>query len=190
VAFIDDELQKSSLSRKCFASRKMIGIAQTMPRITSGGVIELLPCYVDNNGNIEYVGPEDYEDLIIYHRVNSIVNGKANLPSFGDIHQTDAHIASMSMVVFGRRDHLKLSNDELSIIIQAGMPEAATRQLIQAMNFMACNINVKDIILNDLLVFREEYENIVYFLKPEQFLFKVNYTIESAFLKKCFINCN
>jgi hypothetical protein len=66
------------------------------------------------------------------------------------------------------------------------MPVAASKQLLKDLTFRAANINVKDINLNDMQVFMEEFQNMPFFLKPEQFLFKINYTIESAFLKKCF----
>jgi hypothetical protein len=164
----------------------VIGIAQQLPR-TNGEKIELLPSYVDNNGEAVYVGPDDDYDLIIYHKINSITVSKGNIKdSYGDDNLFDINVARIGMVVFGKRDVLKMSNDDLAIYLHAAMPVAASKQLLKDLTFRAANINVKDINLNDMQVFMEEFQNMPFFLKPEQFLFKINYTIESAFLKKCF----
>jgi len=185
VAFINDHLPDVLPS----ANVKIVGIAQQLPRL-NGEKIELLPSFVDDNGEGQYVGPDDDFDVIIYHRVNGINVGKGNIKdSFGDANLYDTNVARMSMVVFGKRDLLKMSNDDLAIYLQAAMPEAATKEMLKQMSFRAANINAKDINLNDMQVFMEEFQNMQFFLKPDQFLFKLNYTIESAFLKKCFKKC-
>ncbi len=190
VKYINEELIKGLFHEPCFDNKKIICIAQSLPR-RNGDNIELVPSYVNEKGEAQYVGPEDDYDLIFYHRINGITVGKAgNFKGYGDDRQVDANIARISMVVFGRRDKLKLTNDELAIHIQANIPEAATKDLLGQLQFFAGNINITDIILNDLQVFNEEFQGFTFFLKPEQFLFKVNYTIESAFLKKCFKKCN
>lgn len=191
VNYINQTLDQQLLNDDCFSNKKVIGLAQSLPK-TNGDKIQLLPSYVDNDGEAQYVGPEDDYDLIIYHRINSIPIGKAtNLRAYGDTRQLDANVAKVALVVFGRRDKLKLTNDELAILLQAAMPEAATKELLTELQFTSTNINLTEIVLNDLQVFQEEFQNVEYFLKPEQFLFKINYQIESAFLKECFkTNCN
>jgi len=191
VSYINQTLNQKLLNDDCFSNKKVIGLAQSLPK-NSGERIQLLPSYVDHDGEAQYVGPEDDYDLIIYHRINNITIGKAlNQRAFGDTRHLDAHVAKIALLVFGRRDRIKLTNDELAILLQAAMPEAATKEILKELQFQAANINLTDIILNDLQVFQEEFQNVTYFLKPEQFLFKINYTIESAFLKECFEkNCN
>ena len=190
VDFINTELSNSLLNTRRFQDKKIIGIAQAMPRKEKND-IQLLPSYVDNNGEGQYVGVDDDYSLIIYHKVNSVTVGKtASGGRYGDGTGYDAHVAKMSMVVFGRRDRLELTNDELAIYLQANVPDAVDAPLLKALQFKVANININDIVLNDLQVFQEEYQGFTYFLKPEQFLFKLNYSIESAFLKKCFANCS
>lgn len=191
VAEINRELEANLLCDDIFRDRQAHGICQGMVRRKSDGEgVEVLPSYVNNEGEAKYVGPDDDYSLIIYHRVNSITVGKAaNIRPFGDDRPADANVARMSLVVFGRRDVLQLSSDALAILLQAAMPDAASDALRKELQFVAANINVSDINLNDLQVFREEYQGIEFFLKPEQFLFKVNYTVESAFLKGCFKKC-
>jgi hypothetical protein len=190
VNYINQTLDQQLLNDDCFSNKKVIGLAQLLPKI-NGDKIQLLPSYVDNDGEAQYVGPEDDYDLIIYHRITSILVTKGVLKSFGDVRQSNVNIAKVSLVAFGRRDRIKLTNDELAILLQAAIPDAATKEILQQLQFQAANINLTDIVLNDLQVFQEEFQNVEYFLKPEQFLFKINYQIESAFLKECFkTNCN
>lgn len=173
---------------KQFGSKKIVAIAQSLPRQTNAG-LELLPSYVDEDGEAQYVGPDDEFDYIGYHRVNSVTVGKANLNKYGDARGINANVVKMSYVVFGRRDQLKLTNDELSFYLQINFPEAADSNMLKQLQLRACNINITDIILNDLQVFTEEFQRIDFFLKPEQYLLKVNYTIESAFDRRCFNIC-
>lgn len=188
VQVIDAALEAGLLSDVKFADKKTVGIAQSMVR-PGDKTLELLPCYVNNEGEGNYVGPDDDYNYIGYHRVNSLTATKANVNrGYGDGRGYDAHIIRMSYVVFGRRDILQMTNDELALQVQMNFPEALEHIVLEQLQLKACNINVTDIILNDLQVFQDEFQGIQYFLKPEQFLFKVNYTIESAFLKKCFTN--
>lgn len=189
VKYINQTLLKTVLNDKRFQNSKVIEIAQALPR-KNGKKLEYLPSYVDNDGEAKYVGAEDDFDLIIYHKINSIDVSKATVnKGFGDDTGYQGNVARMSMIIFGRRDKLKLTNDDLSLYLQSNIPEAVTKQLLVELQFKAANININSIVLNDLQVFQEEYPSFEFFLKPEQFLFKINYTIESAYLKRCFNNC-
>jgi hypothetical protein len=186
VKYINEALQEKVLSRDTFCRQKVVGIAQSMVRF-NGENKELLPSYVCEKGEAHYLGPDDDFDIIIYHRVNSLAVQKGIInKGFGDSKGYDVNTARMSLVVFGRRDKLRLTNDELAIYLQSAIPEAASSDLMDSLQLKACNINVNDIILNDLQVFNEEFQNIDYFLAPEQFLFKINYSNDSAFLKECY----
>lgn len=189
IDYINDQLVTEVLSNAKYENKQINGLCQLLPRALGNDKIEIIPSYVSESGEAVYVGPDDDYSLMIYHRVNTITVGKANLSTYGDNRQMDANIARMSMVVFGVRNELQMTNDELAVIIQASTPQAATREVLTTLDFRACNININEIILNDMQVFSEEYQNSVsFFLKPEQFLFKINYSIESTFLKGCFKN--
>lgn len=168
----------------------VVDIAEQMVRPAADGKLEIFPSYVNENGEGVYVGPDDDYDVIIYHRINSIQTGRGRVQeSFGDDNLKDTHVVRIGMVVFGMRDSLKLSNDEMAVLLHANFPDAVTKEMLKELSFSASNINVKDINLNDMQVFMEEFQNVQFFLKPEQFLLKMNYTIESAFLKRCFKKC-
>jgi hypothetical protein len=190
VEFINAQLNEGLLSNEKYRNKKIIAIAQSMPRRESDKNLELFPSFVDEDGEGQYIGPDDEFDFIGYHRVNTIGVGKAVLnKGFGDGKGYDANSIKMSYVVFAQRDRLKLTNDELALYIQVHFPEALEKALMEKCQLKVCNINITDIILNDLQVFNEEFQGIEFFLKPEQYLLKVNYTIESAFSKKCFTTC-
>ena len=139
---------------------------------------------------MKYVGPDDDYALMLYHRVINISVRKANISkTYGDDKTFDSHICRMCLIVFGKAGELKIGGDDLAIYMHAAMPDAATKDMLQDMGFNACNINLQEIIINDMQVFQEEFANVPFFLKPDQFMFKMNYTIESAFLKRCFNKC-
>jgi hypothetical protein len=189
VEFINDGLNNGFLNQKLFVNKKVIGIAQLLPR-RENDRLELLPCYVSNSGDAQYVGPDADYDYLGYHRCLGIGVGKASVNTgFGDGKGYDANIVRMSYVVFACKNKIDLSNDEIALFVQANFIESIERELLQKLQLKACNIKVNDIVLNDLQVFNEEFQGVEFFLKPEQFLLKVNYTIESAFDKKCFKNC-
>lgn len=166
-----------------------ICLAQQMIRI-EGDKKTIFPCQVDKDGEGIYIGPDDDHEIILYHRVNNITVGKSStIKTYGDNKAADVHFANISLVVFGQRDKLKIRNDELALRIHGAMPEAMEKDMTKKMRFFAVNVNVTEIILDDMRVFNEEYTSVGYFLKPEQFLFKINYRIESAFLKKCLKKC-
>jgi hypothetical protein len=182
-AYINSELN-AVFDNPCITDANIINIAQPLPR-AKGEVVEVLPCYVDNSGEAAYVGPDDDYSLIAYHRINMIKTGKANAKAFGDDKQFDANQAQMSLVVFGRRDILQMTAPDMAIYLQAAWPYTVPAAIRQALSFYQVNISINEILLNDMQVFAEEFKNIDYFVKPEQFLFKINYTIESIFQRGC-----
>jgi hypothetical protein len=189
VTLINDGLNEGFLNQKLFVNNKIIGIAQLLPR-RENDKLELLPCYVSNNGDAQYVGPDADYDYLAYHRCLGITVAKANVNTgYGDAKGYDANSTRMSYVVFCCKNKIEKSNDEIALFIQANFIEALEKENLQDLQLKACNIKITDIVLNDLQVFNEEFQGVEYFLKPEQFLLKVNYTIESAFDKKCFKNC-
>lgn len=149
---------------------------------------DLFPAYVDNHGEMRYLGPDDDQDIIIYHKVNTIRFGKTGT-AWGNGKQLEQHVAQMSMIVFGRRDKILMTADELAVMVQSVFPERLTNEALSNLNFKSVSFKATDVNINSLQVFAEEFPSTEYFLKPEQFLFRFNYLIESIFLKGCFKTC-
>lgn len=189
TGFINTSLEESFLKQKPFQNRLMLGICESFQR-KENGVTQLLPGYIKNDGEIDYVGPDDEYNVIIYHRINNITPGKdIGDKGWGDGRGFNSRIARMNMVVFGMRDELQITSTEMGLKLEQSFPEKVGKDLLKQLQFMRCNIAVNDIVLNILQVFQEEYQGVAFFLKPEQFLIKLNYSIESIYSKECFINC-
>lgn len=161
--------------------KKLIGIAEPIV-VTDKGKARTMPTYIDNDGNAFYVGPDDDFDILLYHKCNGITVRSAAV-SYGD-ENFIVNTARMSMIVFGRRDTLRMRSDEAAVYMQSVIPDKATTPV-----YMATNITVTDIVLATQQVFNGEFSGFDFFVKPEQFLFRLNYNIESTFSKACFNTC-
>lgn len=185
--YINSYLNVQMLNRSVFQNQLISSIAQSVAR-HEGSNVEILPCLVDPNGEARYLGPDDDFDYMAYHKVNSFIATKSTFnKGYGDSKGLIVNQTKMSYVVFGNRSALIMSNDELAVHLQTHWPDKVSKTILTEWKLSYIDININDIILNDLQVFNEEYQGVEFFLKPEQYLFKVNYTIESAFDKKCFI---
>lgn len=135
--------------------------------------------------NERYVGIDDVYPVRIYHRLNSMTSaikpGTGTGRSTGD----QANTYQLSMVVFLDKPKAKMFPDELLLLAQANLPERLTmesyKSIVTAFNGAA---------LDSLLVYKQEYvSSDTYKLKEDQFLFKINYSIETTFSKGCFKTC-
>jgi sulfur relay (sulfurtransferase) DsrF/TusC family protein len=90
---------------------------------------------------------------------------------------------SLSMIVFLNRKRVTLFSDELFNSIQDQFPAQLRLQ-----PYASINLSINSVILNDTEVWAREYSS-EYRLTAEENLIQVNYTVEVAFLKGCFVNC-
>lgn len=186
VKQINDHLKNGALASERFQRKLFGGIAETVQELSADEkAFKEYPVEFDNDGEGKDLTINSDYDLIIYHKHERIKPGEDVRGSYGATNKTK-NIAYMSMYVFGRRDMLRLSSDEAALIIQAGMPDTVHCEESQT---GAATIKLTDIILNNKRVFNEEYKNVVYTLKPEHFLIRMDYTIENSFLKSCFNTC-
>ena len=87
------------------------------------------------------------------------------------------------MIVFLNRKRLAWTVDELFTYLQASIPNFFTLEPYKQIIF-----KINSAVLNDETVWAQEYSE-SYRLPPEHNLFQINYTVEAAFDKDCFINC-
>jgi hypothetical protein len=143
------------------------------------------PNIYDEQGQGTYVGVDDINPMMIYHRCLAIgFSTNAARPGFGD-REDRVGLFQMRMAVYGDRQRLHLTNDELGMLIYANMP--AIFQNLP--NFGNVVIRTQSIVPNNMQAFRNEYERIEYFLRPEHQLININYTIESKINLNCFNQC-
>lgn len=159
------------------------GIAVILPKKVGEDKFSFLPCILSDNGEAQYIGPEDYFDIIIYHRVLSMVP-VLKPTQYGRSNNLYSTRMTMTMVVFidmtkiGKLPH----NLASEIILQ--MPKSFI------FNSQSTNITVVQINTNSLQVFQEEFNGSTpYFLRPEQSIFRINYQIEGNLNAGCLNSC-
>jgi len=142
---------------------------------------QIFPVAFDKKGKGKYLGADDIDSIITYHKVNNFTVGRESKLGYGDSKGKIKNIYTMRLVVFLKRNVTKVEPDELALYIQTKLPEAASSS-----NGIRLEYNISNVILNNKLVFDMEYRNVPYFVKPEHALMAINYTIESTFDRKCF----
>lgn len=170
------------------ADEKIYPLAQTFVYESSGGVLVQGPGVLSVTDDIKYVGIDDVDSIIIYHKINTIQTrvlsgGTGN--KTGDIKNT----YSISMLCFWRMAKVALLPDQMVLMLQARMPS----QLITVENVKTCSITGISANINTLQVHAIEYgNNSDYRLPTDMGLLQYNYQIEATVtqdcLKKC-INC-
>lgn len=164
-------------------AEKIYGQAQTVHRI-SGSETDELPGIIGADGEIKYVGIDDVESIIIYHKLNagSIIqqnNGRGD--TVGDLQDT----FSLSLITYWDRKKIKLMPDQMLLLIQARMPqEIRGIKDIKTIRIRPVNIN-----LNTLQIFNTEYRSNIFRLPANIHLIQLNYNIETVFNPDCFREC-
>lgn len=163
-----------------FAGSRLLGIADNVFRKEREGSF---PVIYDENGEGTYVGVDDIEAMILYHRILNIAFAQ-DPASYGDKENQRATF-TMRMAVYGDRKRLHMTGDELGMFIHTNMPGI----IKNVPNFGTIIVRTTSIVPNNTQAFNNEYQRVPFFLKPEHMLINVNYTIESKIKKDCFNLC-
>jgi len=166
-----------------FQGLKTYGLAQTAYR-QSGDQQERFPQVVDLDGEGKYVGIDDTESVIVYHRITGLTTGRTNRQGYGDGHSDLINTYQMAMVVFHDQKKTKMFPEELFLFLQANFPEEIKSDPYKNIFIRTTTVN-----LNSQQIFSAEYAGTTFFLPAEKSLFQINYTIESTFKKDCFAKC-
>ena len=169
---------------KIISGVRVYGIAEPVAR-TSGSEVEILPGVISNNGEIKYVGIDDLESVIIYHKANALgVRLSTIKKGFGDDPNAFVNAYSMSMIVYIDRSKTKLRPEEFFLFIQANIPFEIKEQ-----PYKSIFTQINTVILNTQTVYDSEYKGTKNPLPANHSLMQINYTIESTFDKNCFEKC-
>lgn len=163
---------------------KLFGLAESVLRVI-GSVTETIPGIVGNDGEIKYVGPDDLQSLIIYHKVSALASRESDkIKGVGREPGAIQNAYSMAMFIWLDRKKVKLRPDELFLYIQANMPFK-----IEADPYVQVFTRINSAVLNGQQVFDSEFKGVEYKLPAHQTMLQINYTIESTFKAKCFEKC-
>lgn len=163
---------------------QILGVA-SLVRTTKGGKQVTWPATYTGKGEQEFAGIDDKYDVCSYHRALNMSVGAATGATYGDVKTNVRLQHRMSLVIYAHRDKLKMSADQLALMLHFWLPESLTKDE-RPQDFYSVNINVSDVVLNEEAVFNEEFKNVDFFLGPEHVLLKCNYVIESVLNKRCF----
>lgn len=157
------------------------GVCQSIPRI-QGSVEEVLPGQVNQTtGEIKYVGVDDRNSLVAYHKLNGITVEPVNTRGgFGDEPSDTRNTYSLSMLVY---HDMKKTGDtsDLFLHLQNTFP-----QFMNAPPYKSVLLRITSVILNSGQLFAQEYKGTSFKLPATSVLFQLNYTIESSFKRGCF----
>ena len=164
-------------------AEKVYGQAQTVIRI-SGSEQDELPGLIGADGEIKYVGIDDVESIIIYHKVNSVSiiqqnNGRGD--AVGDMQDT----FSLSLIAYWDRKKIKFLPDQLLLMLQARLPQ----EVRGITDIKTVRIRPVNTILNTLQIFNTEYRGNSFKLPANIHLIQLNYNIETVFNPDCFRKC-
>lgn len=177
ATYINDALQAGTLS--AIAPAKYLGITTVLARKKSATApLELLPAVMSLDGEYTLVEPNDKFALIIYHKVISNVYSNVK-SSYGNSYDTKCN-TEMVMVFFSDSKATQLTVEELEQRIITGFP-----QRYESGVFKSCLITPFSSDMDKIRVFRQEYPQSEYFLKPTNQLFLVRYRIEAVFNRDC-----
>lgn len=173
VLLLNDSLEEL-FSSTCLSGSALYGIAESVKRNT-----DTLP-ELDE----KYVGIDDVHPAIIYHRLNDMRSGVKPNTGYGRSVGDFSNVYGLSMVVFLDRKKTGLYSDELLLLIQANFPE---RLVLSPYKMIL--VSFGSVLLNSSQAYQQEYTSDTYRLKANQYLFKINYTVEAVFAKDCFNKC-
>ncbi len=163
---------------------KVFGLAEPIAR-TQWNVTEIIPGIVGNDGEIKYVGPDDLQNVIIYHKVNALATRfSTQAKGYGDDLNAIQNAYGLSMIVWLDRKKTNLKPDELFLYIQANLPVRITEE-----PYNQVLVSINSVILNGQQVYDSEFKGVENRLPANQTLMQINYTIESTFRIKCFEKC-
>lgn len=135
--------------------------------------------------NGKFVGIDDTYPVRIYHRVISMTSKVDPKGGYGNSAGDIINTYSVVMVVFLQHERSGKYPDELILHIQSNMPD-----MIRLIPYKNIRVIFTGAGLDSQSNWAQEYrtgDN--YRLKSDQFLFKINYSIETTFSKGCFKEC-
>lgn len=180
VNIINDSLKLQFISKR-FQKGSIDPIAELIR--TSVG--EIKPSIVDNFGECRTVTIDDTKPFQIYHRMTGALFEQAE--EFGNLDFVNQRV-NMLMIVIGDKTRLQLNKEDIMAGIAAGFPLFLTKDQLNTLNLMSCDLVPGEFNLDREAVWSNEY-NTDFKLKPAYFMFSFAYSILTKFRQSCFIIC-
>jgi hypothetical protein len=188
VQFINEALKGSSLNNKKFQPAAYNGIASVVARPKDGGQLELLPAVSVGNADYKPVEPNDKFNLVIYHKVNSNNYQYQKQDSYGDGFSIKS-TTELSMIVWVDGKKAGITPEQAEAFIITGFPFKISEVARKTIGIKSCLITPLAADMDKLRVFRQEYQNVKFFLRPHHIFFQLRYRVELVFDQRCLLTC-
>lgn len=189
VQLINQALTEALLSEKRFSGGAVFGLAKSTIIRDKDGASRKFPYIVNANGEPESVSIDDTFPIMIYHRRASDSSISASRASFGDDVQLTVQ-QPMSMIVFGKGNALRLSDEQMETFITLAMPSEISKSALIGTQIDKLTTIPTGTRMDSISVFSEEYQGIEYPLDQMDFLIKINYSIITTLRRECISICD
>lgn len=146
------------------------GVVEPIVTDKDGG--QTLPAIVDEAGEVNSKLFDDRYAVGLYHRFNSKSYSEVVGGGYGD-GKRKLETYDMSCVVYGKRE--AISYVELEEMLSREINKAERKKLGERVTS-----SVRSVLFDREQVFNGEYKGVRFFLPPNVFLFRINYTITIA----------
>lgn len=160
------------------------GLAQSVLRV-QGTVREVLPCVVLPDGEGKYVGIDDVNSLIMYHKLNNATSAQVPNSGKGDNPADLTNSYGMALVIFWDRRKLDKMQDDMMVLVQANIPILITGMP----DIKTTRVRVTSSVLDSLQVYTQEYQSENPKLPANILMMQMNYTIDLTFNPACIKAC-
>jgi hypothetical protein len=178
IADIINASVKAVLKDARFVGAQYSGITVLLPE---GNIIQ--PCTTDDSGDAKIVGINNTHPLQAYHRNNGSSFSIAPDKQFGD-GVTRNQITSMSLFVIAQRSRIKMTPEDLLLLVASGIPGELTQAQRETLKLKGCTISLQSVDVNAQNIFKREYQ-IQKPLDPQVIMFELKYQIECSFSNAC-----
>lgn len=186
VSYINSSLKERSFNDKRFQPSLFFGCTTVLAR-KKGEALEVLPAVLNESGEYTMIEPRDHLALSVYHK--TISNGYGYVKkSHGDQYEYRC-TTEMAMVIINNSKRTGVTAEKLEPLFVYGMPQRLSKSAIDQFKFSNCLITPLASDMDVIRVFKGEYPQSIFFLKPFQQLFLLRYRIETTFDKSCIDEC-
>lgn len=170
-----------------FAGQKNIrirGISEMFTKKNADKSIILIPGVKIGN-DIEYLGADDKDSILIYHRLNTSTFRENTATSYGDDRSDQITNYNLGLYVIMDNKNICFTSLELSEKIQTVLPDSLIMPGYKNVTIKLSNIN-----FNTLQILRSENQGLID-IKPllQKTALLINYQIETTYRKQCISVC-
>lgn len=188
VEEINDAIISAQLSSKKFQKGRFNAIAELVV-FKDKDIRQTVPVITDNSGTSVRLNMDDIYPFELYHR--HLTNTFKEIPEsdYGD-RRLRTEVYNMKMIVIGDRQELKLTKEEITTVINLGMPMEMPQAFLETNSLRGVNIEPGTWDMDFEKVYREEYNTEEVNLTPSDIFIALDYTIETSVFDTCIEVCS